>query len=60
MWLGGDLLFLSALLLGVAAWMRAEDRSTARVDRRLDAEEAALREREVRLAARRAAERGSE
>jgi putative copper resistance protein D len=60
MWLGGDLLFLGALLLGVAAWMRAEERSTARVDRRLDAERAAIREREAVLAARRAAERGTE
>jgi putative copper resistance protein D len=60
MWLGGDLLFLFAILLGVGAWMRAEDVATAREDRRLDAERAAIREREAILAARRAAERGSE
>jgi hypothetical protein len=49
-----------AILLGVGAWMRAEEVATAREDRRLDAERAAIREREAILAARRAAERGSE
>ena len=38
MWLAGDLLFLLAILLGVGAWMRAEDVATAREDKRLDAE----------------------
>ncbi len=60
MWLAGDLLFLLAILLGVGAWMRAEEVSTAREDRRLDAERASIREREQLLAARRSAERGSE
>ena len=60
MWLAGDLLFLLAILLGVGAWMRAEDVATAREDKRLDEERAALREREAILAARRAAERGSD
>jgi len=56
MWLGGDLLFLTALILLVYAWMRAEERRTVGEDRRLDAERAAIREREARLAARLAAE----
>jgi cytochrome c oxidase assembly factor CtaG len=60
MWLAGDLLFLLAILIGVGAWMRAEEVATAREDKRLDAERAAIREREAILAARRAAERGSE
>lgn len=57
MWMGGDLVFLSAVFLLVAAWMRHEDRRTAGEDRRLAGERAAIREREVRLAARLAAER---
>jgi putative copper resistance protein D len=56
MWLGGDLVFLAALMLLVRGWMRAEDRRSAGEDRRLAAERAAIREREVRLAARRATE----
>ncbi len=58
MWLGGDAAFLTVLILLVVAWMRYEDRRTAGEDRRLEAERAAIREREVRLAARRAAEAG--
>jgi putative copper resistance protein D len=56
MWLGGDMLFLASLLLGVAAWLRHEERRAAATDRRADAELAAIREREARLAARRAAD----
>ena len=56
MWLGGDLLFLAALLLGVAAWLRHDERRAQRTDRLADAERAVIREREARLAARRAAE----
>ena len=55
MWLGGDLLFLAAILALVGVWMRAEERGASRTDRRVDAERAAIREREQRLAARRAA-----
>ena len=58
MWLGGDLLFLRCVILLVCAWMRDDERRTAGEDRRLDAERAAIREREARLAARRAAEAG--
>jgi putative membrane protein len=53
MWVVGDLTFLFAILLVVRAWMRSEDRAAAAVDSRLAAQEAALREREGRLAARR-------
>lgn len=55
MWLGGDLLFLAAILALVGAWLRAEERGASRTDRRVDVERAAIREREQRLAARRAA-----
>ncbi len=41
MWVGGDLIFLLAMGLVVAAWVRREDRRTARLDARLDAEAAA-------------------
>ncbi len=39
MWVGGDMMFLVAMGLVVAAWVRQEDRRTARLDARLDAEE---------------------
>lgn len=58
MWLGGDLVFLAVLVLLVVAWMRDDERRTEGEDRRLAAEEAAIRERSARLAARRAAEAG--
>jgi putative copper resistance protein D len=58
MWLGGDLAFLAVVILLVLAWMRADERRTLGEDRRLAAEEAAIRERAARLAARRAAEAG--
>jgi cytochrome c oxidase assembly factor CtaG len=56
MWLGGDMLFLASLLLGVAAWLRHEEQRAVATARRAEAELAAIREREERLAARRAAE----
>ncbi|MCA1824727.1 MAG: cytochrome c oxidase assembly protein [Frankia sp.] len=37
MWVGGDLCMLAALLLGVAAWARAETRAGIRADAQLDA-----------------------
>ena len=58
MWLGGDLVFLTMVILLVWAWMRDEERRTVGEDRRLGAEEAAIRERAARLAERRAAESG--
>jgi cytochrome c oxidase assembly factor CtaG len=54
MWLGGDLLFLAALLACVGAWLRHDELRAEQTDRRADAERAAIREREARLAARRA------
>jgi cytochrome c oxidase assembly factor CtaG len=56
MWLGGDFVFLTMVILLVWAWMRDEERRTVGEDRRLGAEEAAIRERAAQLAARRAAE----
>jgi cytochrome c oxidase assembly factor CtaG len=58
MWVGGDLLFISAVGVVVWAWMRAEEANTARADRRADAELAAIRAREAALAERRAEEAG--
>jgi len=43
MWVGGDLVFLAAMGGVVAAWVRHEDRRTARLDAQLDAEAAARR-----------------
>jgi len=57
MWIGGDVLFLTALGLIIAGWMRHEGRQEAAVDRRLDAERAAIRQREALLAERLATER---
>ncbi|MFN2483592.1 MAG: cytochrome c oxidase assembly protein [Candidatus Limnocylindria bacterium] len=36
MWVGGDVAFLVAMVAVVAAWMRYEERRTARMDARLD------------------------
>jgi cytochrome c oxidase assembly factor CtaG len=58
MWVGGDLLFISALAIVVWGWMRAEEANSARADRRADAERAAIRAREATLAERRAEEAG--
>ncbi len=58
MWLAGDLVFLAMLILLVFAWMRDDARRTEGEDRRLEPARAAIREREARLAARRAAEAG--
>ena len=44
MWVAGDVVFLLAMGLVVAAWVRAEDRRTAREDAREDARISALRE----------------
>ncbi len=56
MWLGGDAVFIGAVILLVLAWMRDDERRTVGEDRRLEGERAAIRERELTLAARRAAE----
>ncbi len=57
MWLAGDLAFLAAILALVAGWARHDERTTVAQERRADAELAAIREREGRLAERLAAER---
>ena len=38
MWVGGDVVFLIAMVAVVIGWMRHEERRTARLDARLDAE----------------------
>jgi putative copper resistance protein D len=57
MWLAGDAVFLIAVLAILWGWMRAETRDVARADRLADAERAAIRIRERRLAERLARER---
>ena len=57
MWIGGDVLFLAAMAAILAGWMTHEKRQEAAVDRRLDAERAAIRVREAKLAERLATER---
>ena len=51
MWVGGDIVFIAILIAMTWLWMRAEERRSVGEDRRLEAERAAIREREVRLAA---------
>ena len=58
MWLAGDAIFLAAIMLLVAAWMRAEHRDQPRVDRQADLDLARIRVRERRLADRLAEEPG--
>jgi cytochrome c oxidase assembly factor CtaG len=58
MWLAGDLIFLTAIMVLVAGWMRAEGRTTAREDRQAELDLARIRVREQRLAERLARERG--
>ena len=56
MWVGGNLVFMVLVMLFVWVWMQDDERRAVGEDRRLEAERAAIRERELRLAARRAAE----
>jgi cytochrome c oxidase assembly factor CtaG len=58
MWLGGDLIFLTAIMVLVAGWMRAEGRETARADREAAVDLAQIHVREQRLAEHLANERG--
>lgn len=58
MWITGDAIFLGAIMLLVAAWMRTEARDLPRVDRQADLDRAAIRVRERRLADRLADEPG--
>jgi cytochrome c oxidase assembly factor CtaG len=57
MWIAGDAVFLTAIMAVVAGWMRAEERSTARSDRRSDEELVEIRIRERALAERLGQER---
>jgi putative membrane protein len=57
MWIGGDALFIAAMAAVVAGWMGHEKRQEGAADRRVDAERAAIRVREARLAERLAEER---
>ena len=56
MWVAGDITFILMIVGMVWLWMRDEERRSVGEDRRLEPERAAIREREVRLAARLAAE----
>jgi putative copper resistance protein D len=58
MWLAGDLIFLTAIMVLVAGWMRAEGQTTARADRQAEIDLARIRIRERALAERLAGERG--
>lgn len=57
MWIVGDAIFLTAIMLLVAAWMRADARGLARQDRQADLDLAQIRIRERRLAERTATAR---
>jgi cytochrome c oxidase assembly factor CtaG len=54
MWLAGDIVFIGAVLLIVAAWMRHEDQDAPAAERRVEAQRAALAERADQLARARA------
>ena len=56
MWIWGDVTFITAVVLIVAGWMRHDEKAASSSDRRADAAMAAIREREVALAERRASE----
>lgn len=60
MWLAGDVAFIGAVLLLVAAWMRHEERAAPAAERRADAQRAALAERADELARARARAEGAE
>lgn len=60
MWLAGDVAFIGAVLLLVAAWMRQEDRDAPAAERRADAQRAALAERADELARTRAGARAED
>src|SRR5215212_422334 len=57
MWITGDILFLTGLAAIVGGWMLHEKAQEAAVDRRLDAERAAIRQREALHAERLATDR---
>jgi putative membrane protein len=57
MWIVGDLVFVAAIVLVVAGWMRSEERNAVRRESQADAAMADIRVREVALAERLARER---
>ena len=57
MWIAGDVIFLTAIMLLVAGWMRADARGLARSDRQAGIDLAQIRIREGRLAKRLSRER---
>jgi cytochrome c oxidase assembly factor CtaG len=57
MWVSGDAIFLAAIMVLVAGWMRADARGLARADRQADLDLAQIRIRERQLAERLADER---
>jgi putative membrane protein len=57
MWIGGDLLFLTAIVAVAFAWMRQEERDAPRVDARVAGARREIERREAALAERLAAER---
>jgi putative copper resistance protein D len=59
MWIIGDLVFVSAIVLVVGGWMRFEERDTRRREAHADAEMAVIHAREVVLAERLARERAA-
>jgi len=59
MWIIGDLVFVTAMVLVVAGWMRFEERDTDRREAHADAQLAAIHAREVVLAERIARERAA-
>ena len=50
MWLSGDIVFIGALLILIASWMRHEQRDAPAAERRADVARAQLRERADQLA----------
>jgi putative membrane protein len=50
MWLGGDVVFIAAILAVVAAWMRHEERDAPAAERRAEAQRAAISARADELA----------
>jgi putative copper resistance protein D len=58
MWIVGDLVFITSMVLMLAGWMRSDEREAKRADRQAAAAMAAIHERELALADRLARERG--
>jgi putative copper resistance protein D len=56
MWICGDVLFITSMFLILFGWAAFEKRHEVEVDRRVDAERAAIRQRETKLAERLASE----